>query len=153
MRTLDQWLDEYTLSHRHRVNKALHWICVPLIVLALLGMLASLPTPAALPHWPGGWGSVVALLSLAYYASLSPRLAAGMMLVFALLGLGVWALAGLPAPVWQSSLAIFGIAWIGQFVGHAVEGRRPSFFKDLQFLLIGPLWLLDCAYRGAGWRR
>ena len=57
------------------------------------------------------------------------------------------ALATLPWPLWLSSVAIFVIAWIGQFIGHAIEGRRPSFFKDLQFLLIGPLWLVAAAYR------
>jgi uncharacterized membrane protein YGL010W len=153
MRTLDQWLDEYALSHRHPANKTLHWVCVPLIILALLGALASLPVPASLGGWPGGWASAVALLALAYYARLAPRLALAMLPVFVLLGLGVRGLSMLPAPLWQSSLAIFVIAWIGQFVGHAVEGRRPSFFKDLQFLLIGPLWLLDAAYRRAGLRR
>ena len=57
------------------------------------------------------------------------------------------ALAMLPFPLWVTSLAIFLIAWIGQFIGHVIEGRQPSFFKDLQFLLIGPLWLLAAAYR------
>jgi len=57
------------------------------------------------------------------------------------------ALARLPWPLWATSLGIFVIAWIGQFIGHAIEGARPSFFKDLQFLLIGPLWLVAAAYR------
>ena len=39
-----------------------------------------------------------------------------------------------------------------QFIGHAVEGKRPSFFKDLQFLLIGPIWLLSNLYRRVGIR-
>jgi uncharacterized membrane protein YGL010W len=56
-------------------------------------------------------------------------------------------LAHLPWPLWLTSVVIFVVAWIGQFVGHALEGKRPSFFKDLQFLLIGPLWLLATAYR------
>ncbi|MEI8299296.1 MAG: Mpo1-like protein [Pseudomonadota bacterium] len=149
MRTLDQWLDEYALSHRHPVNKMLHWICVPLIVLALLGLLASLPIPAALSHWPGGWASAVAVAALIYYTRLSTRLALGMLPVFALLGIGVHELSMLSAPLWLSSLVIFGIAWIGQFIGHAIEKQRPSFLKDLQFLLIGPLWLLAAAYRRA----
>ena len=55
-------------------------------------------------------------------------------------------------PLWQSCLAIFVVAWIGQFIGHAIEGRRPSFFKDLQFLLIGPIWLLAFVYRSIGLR-
>ena len=70
----------------------------------------------------------------------------------AALGLGILAyivslLDTLAWPLWLTSVVIFIVAWIGQFVGHAVEGKRPSFFKDLQFLLIGPLWLLAAAYR------
>ena len=60
------------------------------------------------------------------------------------------AIATLATPLWQVCLAIFVVAWIGQFVGHAVEGRRPSFFKDVQFLLIGPLWILAFVYRRLG---
>jgi uncharacterized membrane protein YGL010W len=71
-------------------------------------------------------------------------------LVFIVLLLVTQGLAQLPWPLWLTSLVIFVVAWIGQFVGHAVEGERPSFFKDLQFLLIGPLWLLAAAYRRFG---
>jgi uncharacterized membrane protein YGL010W len=78
---------------------------------------------------------------------LSPALALGVALVFALLLALTQALATLPWPLWLTSIVIFVVAWIGQFIGHALEGRRPSFFKDVQFLLIGPLWLLAAAYR------
>ena len=44
---------------------------------------------------------------------------------------------------------VFVLAWIGQFIGHLIEGKRPSFFKDLQFLLIGPAWLMAFVYRAA----
>jgi uncharacterized membrane protein YGL010W len=152
MRTLDPWLDEYSDSHRHPVNKALHWICVPLIVLAVLGGLASVPAPAPLAV-AGGWAGIAALLALGYWLRLSWRLALGMLPVLGALAAVLAALARLGPPLWQSCLAIFVVAWIGQFVGHAVEGRRPSFFKDLRFLLVGPLWLLADAYRAAGLRR
>ena len=78
---------------------------------------------------------------------LSPALALGILVSFAVLLAMVRLLAQLPWPLWATSIVIFVIAWIGQFIGHGVEGRRPSFFKDLQFLLIGPLWLLAAAYR------
>jgi uncharacterized membrane protein YGL010W len=81
---------------------------------------------------------------------LSPTLAIGLLLSFILLlALTQW-LAGLPWPLWVTSLVIFVVAWIGQFIGHAIEGKRPSFFKDVQFLLIGPLWLAAAAYRRSG---
>jgi uncharacterized membrane protein YGL010W len=149
MRTVGNWLGEYSASHQNPTNKLLHWVCVPPIVLAVMGLLWSIPVPQALADlstWLN-WATLTALAALLYYVVLSWRLAAGVLLAFAaLLGL-TRALSALPVPLWLTSLAIFVVAWIGQFVGHAIEGRRPSFFKDLQFLLIGPLWLLPAAYR------
>jgi uncharacterized membrane protein YGL010W len=149
MRTVSDWLSEYSASHQNPTNKLLHWVCVPPIVLAVMGFLWSIPVPQALAHLSAwlNWATLTAAAALLYYVALSWRLAAGVLLAFAvLLGL-TRALSALPVPLWLTSLAIFGVAWIGQFVGHAIEGRRPSFFKDLQFLLIGPLWLLAAAYR------
>ena len=154
MRTVTQWLDEYGASHRNPVNKALHWICVPAIVVAVIGLLWSLPVPAAfraLSPWLN-WATITALLSFVYYYSLSPALALGSVLVFAAMLALVQGLLRLPWPLWQSCATIFVVAWIGQFIGHACEGKRPSFYKDLQFLLIGPLWLLAFVYRALGLR-
>jgi uncharacterized membrane protein YGL010W len=153
-RTLTQWLVEYGESHENPTNKLLHWICVPLIVLALMGMVAAVPFPgrlaASLP-WLD-WASLAALAAVGYYLTLSRPLAFAALLVFIALLAVVHGLAALSWPVWLSSLVIFVLAWIGQFVGHAIEGKRPSFFKDLQFLLIGPLWLLAAAFRRLGLR-
>jgi uncharacterized membrane protein YGL010W len=66
--------------------------------------------------------------------------AVGMLVVSALVILGNHLLAQLAMPLWQIALAIFVIAWIAQFIGHRIEGKKPSFFKDIQFLLIGPVW-------------
>jgi len=149
MRTVSEWLSEYGASHQNPTNKLLHWICVPPIVLAVMGFLWSAPVPAAFaPYSPWlNWATLAAAAALLYYLALSPRLAAGVAVAFALLLAVTLFLARLPWPLWATSLAIFVVAWIGQFIGHAIEGRRPSFFKDLQFLLIGPLWLLAAAYR------
>jgi len=152
MRSLDTWLGEYADSHLNPTNKRLHYLCVPLILLALMGLLQSIPVPAALAERSPylNWASLAMLAGLIYYAALSMRLALGMLLVvlagFGLLGL----LARLSLPLWLSCLAIFVLAWIGQFIGHAIEGKRPSFFKDLQFLLIGPLWILAALFRRLG---
>jgi len=154
MRSVDQWLEEYGESHRHPVNKALHWICVPPIVMTVFGLLWSIPVPAAfaaLSPWLN-WATLAAAGALAYYALLSPALALGLVpVLLALLAVVTW-LDSLAWPLWQSCLAIFVVAWVGQFVGHAIEGRRPSFFEDVQFLLIGPLWLLAFVYRSIGLR-
>jgi uncharacterized membrane protein YGL010W len=148
MRTVGDWLDEYGASHRNPLNKLLHFLCVPAIVLAVLGLLRSVPTPAAftaLSPWLD-WATLAAAAALLYYVLLSLRLARVFIAFVALFAL-TQALAHASWPLWLSSLVIFVVAWMGQFIGHAVEGKRPSFFKDLQFLLIGPLWLLAAAYR------
>jgi len=152
MRTLQSWLDDYGVSHRNPVNKRIHWICVPLIMLSALGMLWSVPRPgffAGLSPYLN-WATLLILASLIYYTMLSVRLAAGMLLVSALMCLVLELLMQLPWPLFWTSLVIFAGAWIGQFIGHKIEGRKPSFFKDLQFLLIGPVWLLADAYKRLG---
>lgn len=147
MRTLGDWLGEYGESHRHPVNKLVHWICVPAIMWSVLALLWSLPAPSA-PAF--NWSLPVAALALTYYCFLSPRLALGMLpIVAAMLGsLALLDRAG--ASIAWLAAGVFVVAWVAQFWGHHVEGRRPSFFKDVQFLLIGPLWLLAHAYRRAG---
>lgn len=152
MRTVAEWLGEYGESHIDRTNKLLHWICVPLIVLAVMGMLWSIPVPrafAAVSLW-FNWATLCAAIALVYYAALSMRLAIGVTIAFALMFAILNALDQLSWPLWMTSLGIFVAAWIGQFIGHAIEGKRPSFFKDVQFLLIGPLWLLAALYRRLG---
>ncbi len=154
MRTVDDWLKDYAVSHRHPVNKALHWVCVPMIVLSVLGLLWSVPMPATLVARAPllNWATLVAGAGLVYYALLSPRLALAMVPVLALMLASLVWLAQAAPPLWRTCAAIFVVAWIGQFVGHAIEGRRPSFYKDMLFLLIGPLWLLCAAFRRAGLR-
>ena len=146
---INQWLDEYTSSHLNPVNKAIHWLCIPPIVFSVFGLLRALP-------WGGdlvNGGTIAAVLAVAYYLSLSWRLAFGAAGVFALMYWGVEAsYEGLGRLHVPAMIAVFVLAWIGQFIGHQVEGAKPSFFKDLQFLLIGPLWLLAWIYRRLGLR-
>jgi uncharacterized membrane protein YGL010W len=93
---------------------------------------------------------LLGVVACIYYISLSPKLAVGIALAFIVMFAIVKALADLPFPLWATSLVIFVVAWIGQFIGHAYEGKRPSFFKDVQFLMIGPLWLVAALYRRLG---
>ncbi|MDB5985290.1 MAG: hypothetical protein JWR16_343 [Nevskia sp.] len=145
MKPIQSWLDEYRSSHRNPTNKALHWLCIPPIVFAVFGLLRALPFGDELVNG----GTLAVVLTLIYYCLLSWRLALGMVGVFAVLYWGVqYSYTHLDLSTHLTLMVtIFVIAWIGQFVGHKVEGAKPSFFKDLQFLLIGPLWLLADLYR------
>ena len=152
MKTTQEWFDAYGASHQNPTNKKIHWVCIPLIMISLVGLLWEIPTPVGHPMI--NFGTLLLALSLAYYLLLSRSLAFGMLIVAAGMVAGVLYLETLCAqwmlPLWQGSLIIFVLAWIGQFIGHKIEGEKPSFFEDLQFLLIGPLWLLGFIYRRLG---
>lgn len=154
MQETQYWLTEYAKDHQNSVNKTMHHICVPFIVISLIGLLWSVPVPKAFTEVSPAlnWGTAFLLASVVYYFIMSIPLAVGMLPFILLIVVIVDWMAGLPGPLWAWSAVIFIIAWLGQFYGHAVEGRRPAFFRDLQFLMIGPLWLLAGLYRRLGVR-
>ncbi|PSL44855.1 putative membrane protein YGL010W [Chitinophaga niastensis] len=152
MRTIQQWLDEYGSSHRNHTNKLIHWVCVPAIFFSIVGFLYAIQLPVKGFNLTLTVAHIALLLLIIYYARLSPSLAAGMLLI-GILCLWLWRLiAASGLVVWEVALVIFVLAWIGQFIGHKIEGAKPSFFKDLQFLLIGPAWLMSFIYKKAGIR-
>ncbi|MBL7849906.1 MAG: DUF962 domain-containing protein [Cyclobacteriaceae bacterium] len=154
MRNIEQLLAEYGESHQNPTNKAIHWICVPLIFFSVVGLIASIPSglvQAVLGDSPyANWATVALIVALAYYVTLSIPLAVGMMLFGAFCLYMTQVVIAQGWTLWVVSLAIFVLAWIGQFYGHKVEGKKPSFFKDLQFLLIGPAWLMHFIFKRIG---
>lgn len=150
-RSMRDWLDSYSRDHRHPTNRLLHWICVPLIVWCVVAILWTVPVPSMLGR-PGFWSVGVQVLAFAWYWKHSRRLAGALLIVFVLLDLLTELLYRQLGPMtllW-SALGAFAVAWVGQFVGHAIEGRRPSFLTDLAYLLIGPAWLMDKLLRRLG---
>ncbi|MFP5440657.1 MAG: DUF962 domain-containing protein [Gammaproteobacteria bacterium] len=152
-RTLDEWFELYGTSHRHKVNKAIHFIAVPSIYLSVMGLLWAIPVPAMMAAVPGlNWATLTAIPVLAFYLPLSLPITIGMLLFTALCFTILTALAAVGVSVLNFSVALFVVMWILQFYGHAVEGKKPSFFQDLQFLLIGPAWVLDSLLGKVGMR-
>jgi len=146
MRNVNTLLNEYSESHQNRINKKIHWVCVPAIMFSLLGILWSLPFPTKISPLIN-WATILITLSIIYYFFLSWKLAIGMFFSSLFMILILQWMDGFTVPLWQFAVAIFIMAWIGQFIGHYIEGKRPSFLRDIQFLLIGPVWLLVDIYR------
>lgn len=154
MRSAQTWLDAYGESHQNPTNKLIHWVCIPLIMWSLIALIAQLPAPEALSALGLDYAALLLALISLYYLRLSLTLALGM----GAISVGLWWAVGpleqasgaLGLSALQGALAVFVIAWIGQFIGHKIEGQKPSFFEDLQFLLIGPMWLLSALYRALG---
>ena len=148
MKTAQQWYDEYAVSHQNETNQKIHYICVPAIFFSIVGMIMSIPagfvqnTLGISNPMVGNWASILMVFLLIFYLRLS------FTLFLRMLGFGVLTIIGnyylgQYLPLFLTSLAIFVAAWIGQFYGHHIEGKKPSFIKDLQFLLIGPAWVLE----------
>lgn len=151
MRKIDNLLAEYGESHQNPVNKRIHWICVPLIFWTVTALLYSIALPLQIPFTAlqVNLAHIALLLVFLYYVKLSLPLALGLLLFsVACLGLSytieqfIW-----PGKLWLIAIIVFIIAWIFQFIGHNIEGKKPSFLKDLQFLLIGPAWLTHFIYK------
>lgn len=146
MQSLQTWFDQYGESHRNPVNKTIHWICVPVIFFTIIGMLSCIPFHIGLFHA----GTVALAAGLLFYLRLSWRMFIGMLLFSILILAGVYEVNLLFTQPVCLDLIVFGLAWVGQFIGHGIEGKKPSFLHDLQFLLIGPAWLMGFIYRRLG---
>jgi uncharacterized membrane protein YGL010W len=147
MKKIDFLFAEYAESHQNPKNKMIHWICVPLIFFSILGFISLVPAPHILIKYYG-FISVVSLLAIIlvsiFYFRLSWKIAVIMVLIFFILEFIIFHLNVSFKPYsWVIFLIIFILSWAGQFYGHKIEGKKPSFLKDLQFLLIGPIWLLS----------
>ena len=153
MKPIQNWLDEYAESHQNSTNIKIHWICVPLIMLSIIGLLANIQINinvlSAYPKYNHA-GMILVLIGCIYYYFLSKSLLLGMIPVSIIMLMIVSWSSTFSYPLWLTSLIIFVISWAGQFYGHKIEGKKPSFFKDIQFLMIGPLWLLSKLYRRYG---
>ncbi len=151
MKTIHQWLGEYGESHQDHTNKTIHWICVPSIFFSIVGLLYCIKLPVAISGIQLNVAMIVLVLVTIYYISLSKTLWIGLFL-FAALCLWLCYLIEKAnfMQLWLFCVIVFVVAWIGQFYGHKIEGKKPSFLKDIQFLMIGPAWLMSFIYKKLG---
>jgi uncharacterized membrane protein YGL010W len=154
-KALNILLEEYGESHQNSTNKLIHWICVPLIFYSIIALVYSIPNEILIPIFGdsiwANWATITLVIVLIYYAKLSIPIGIGMLLFSAVCMFVCQYLSStVDVSLWIIALVIFVAAWAGQFYGHKVEGKKPSFLKDLQFLLIGPAWLMHFLYKKWG---
>lgn len=153
MKTLDQWMNEYAVSHQNETNKKLHLIFVPMIFFSIIGLIMAIPHEWLsnqlyfLHPMLSTWVTPVIIFILIFYARLSVALALIIAIFIAFcLVINYWI--STKFSLLYSSIIIFTLAWIGQFYGHKIEGKKPSFLHDIQFLLIGPAWIIHEFFGG-----
>lgn len=140
MKNYQQWMDDYGVDHNHPTNQAIHKICVPLIMFSIIGILWCIPRPTFL-EVTINWALVLITLALLFYITLKNVKMLIMMIIQTIAMVYIAHLLFERQILLVTSVTIFVLAWIGQFIGHKIEGRKPSFLQDLSFLLIGPLWV------------
>lgn len=151
MKTLQQWFDEYEDSHQHPTNKKIHFICVPAIYFSIIGLLLCIPTDFIERISPlqepliDNWAVVAMFFVLFFYSRISLIMAIKISL-FSAVCITINYVLSFQLSLLKFSLIIFVLAWTGQFYGHQLEGKKPSFLKDIQFLLIGPAWVIETMF-------
>ena len=153
MKQIDALLNTYGESHMNATNKLIHWVCVPAIMFSLLALLFCIPFFVE-RTWYANWAMVFLIFAWIYYARLSYVMLFGFLVIGLLMLWGIYALYGVAGydagRLALYALIIFAVAWIGQFIGHKIEGKKPSFLQDVRFLLIGPAWLMHFIFKKIG---
>ena len=151
-RPIDRWFASYSGDHQNPTNQKIHFFAVPLILWSVTALLWCIPVPGTLFN-AGLWAALASFVAWMFYNRASRRLGYGMLLVlFGMLMLnrtlqGQIGMQGLL----YAAIGVFVVAWIAQFIGHKIEGKKPSFLTDLVYLMIGPAWVLAKGYRKLGW--
>lgn len=140
MTRLDSYLEQYASSHQNLTNILIHKFCVPIIMFSVLGLLKAIPVPESWPLWID-WSFFAVVFSLFFYLSFKNAKVFFSMVLFILPQ--ILFLEYLRPHFFLLCLFLFIVAWIFQFIGHKIEGKKPSFLSDLFFLLIGPLWVVN----------
>lgn len=146
-----QWyLDKYGESHRNPTNILIHKIFVPLIMFSVIGLLWAIPTPEFIQHrtWVN-YGMLLVVVAMVFYLTMGFKIFFGMVFIVAPIVYGNVLLQNYEYQI-QLMAGIFIFSWIMQFIGHKIEGKKPSFFEDLLFLLVGPVWVFYPIYKKLG---
>ena len=152
MAETDRWLSEYGDSHRDIVYPAIYWPSVLILVPGIAGMLWSLPIPQAFTAISPflNWGSAFLMAALVYYFVISVPLAIGMLpFMLSVASLGVLTAAA-DVSVAGISLGVVVVAVAGLYFGHHVSGGVRAVLRDIQLMMMGPIWLLSRLYRRLG---
>lgn len=151
MTSADTWLEAYGRGPARLDAGILMWVCVPLSIFGLTGLLWSVPVPEIFSNAVVlNWGTVFLMATVVYYFIVSINLAFGA-LPFIVLDVAVvsW-LDSLASPLWPVSAAMLLSAAAAQLISERLRGRSISVLRDLQYIMLGPLWLLAAIYRRLG---
>ncbi|MEO6518590.1 MAG: Mpo1-like protein, partial [Pseudoxanthomonas sp.] len=150
---IDRWFHSYSGDHRNDTNQLIHIFAVPAILWSVIALLWCIPAVGSTLQ-NGIWAALAMFAAWMFYNRLSRPIGYGMLLAFFTIGCSCRLIDhtyGTEALLY-AGITVFVVAWIAQFIGHKIEGKKPSFFTDLVYLLIGPIWVLAKFYRKMEWK-
>lgn len=140
MQNISVLIKNYAKSHKHPINENIHIFAIPAIMFSIFGILAAIDYLVVI---------VFIIFSLMFYLKLSMK-AFYLMTVWSLINmLFVYFLFD---NILLISVVTFILGWTIQFIGHFIEGKKPSFFEDIKYLLIGPLFVFENILSRFGWK-
>ena len=148
----DRWLTEYGNNHEQISFAGIYWIAVLLLVLGTVGMLWSLPIPIEFARISPvlNWGSSFLMAAVVYYFIISMSLAIGMLpFIFGIAAVETWLVAS-PYSLVRVSTTLFALSLVGLYLGHRGNGGVRAVFRDIQLMMIAPVWLLSNLYKRFG---
>lgn len=152
MNETDGWLHRYEETHSDLTNPAVYWAAVPMVVLGTVGLLWSLPIPDAFFEISPlmNWGTAFLMATAVYYFIISVSLAIGMLpFIIGVAGINMW-LDGSDFSLLRVSIGLLLAGIIGLWLGHRNQNSIRPVLDDLQFMMIGPAWLLSVLYKRIG---
>lgn len=150
MKNATWYLNKYGESHTHPTNVLIHKVFVPLIMFSVIGLLWAIPVPSFADSLPlVNFGMLLVIVSMLFYLTMGLKIFFGMAVIITPIVYGNVLLENYQHQVWLMS-GVFIFSWIMQFIGHKIEGKKPSFLEDLLFLLVGPVWVFYPIYKKLG---
>jgi uncharacterized membrane protein YGL010W len=149
MSDTENWLTNYNNNHCRTGILVLHWCGVPLVIFGTVSILWSLPIPEAFRDISPllNWGITFLMAAEVYYFIISVSLAIGMLpLLFGTAMLVATFHLNVDSPV-SLSIAILSVGTAGVYLGKGSERSVCELARDLQLIMIAPIWLLSRLYR------
>lgn len=152
MAETDSWLTDYGKSHRNITHAPVYWTSALVLVFGTVGLLWSLPVPAEFIEISPilNWGTTFLLATVVYYFIISLPLAIGMLpFIVVVVIFEVW-LQWSPYSAVHASSGLLTAGLVGLYLGHYRGAGLIGVVRDVQLMMIAPVWLLSRIYRRLG---
>ena len=149
---MDKWLSDFDANHRNIINASIYWPSTLLLLIGIVCLFSCLPIPHEFIEISPilNWGSLLLLVAIVYYCIISIPLAIGMLPFISIIFVLQVYLQNMTEYALIISILLTIASVVGICTGYYKEERLKLVLKDIQLVIIAPLWLLSLTYRRLG---